>query len=1169
MAGFMILPMHIDNIPATDYGNEGYVEIHLDERFYMGEDMHLCKVWMKEGHEYSIIEKEYKLFHDADQCIDFISSYQWKQIFLTLTDHFSYLLDLIHNLPQIVYFYIYSAAPQFVSYKKEQYEKLRAIVQENSPEADKPLLDDIKIFKRDLMPMNVVKPVKRKVKLLIQEAFNIHEYGVVWLQDDKNNITVDTSPISDIIKSLKIYFNESEAIDFIESSREKKLFFITSNLNLNTIIGKVSDYSQVIAIYILQTQLNSTNDQNLSCAKVHGVYHSIQDLSADLSKEYERQLKYSEMPMSVFQRDKNVRTVRDLGKANARFLWFQLVIDILISIPYNDQAKDEMLFECRKHYGIPCGDDDDETETNVVDSSKSNYIKNKEQEIIDFETNYKSTEALRFYTNDSFLYRLFNQAFRTENIDLLFIFRFFLADMYKHLQKLYAEQFPSALPSTVFRGQIMTNQEFDSIKNNIGLLISINTFFSTTVDRDVAGSFSSYGIGLDVDHVSVLFQIEVDVAHSTSKRPFASISAFSKFPDEQETVFSVGSMFRIEYVEDRRMIEGHWYVKLKLVEDDGDIRELRTALERTYCDKSDLCTLGTVLRHMGDYQRAERFFLMLLEYTPEDHPNMDRIYSLLGTIARDQGNHQTSLNYHEKALQLLKKRKFAADEEMIGRQYVDIGASHHGLGNLELAVKYYTMATEIQKSPHSLSYTYNQIGLLYQEKGDYRLALEYFQKTLHIEEQILQTNKYGPVLATMYNNIGDTYDRLGETENALKYLHHALDIRLKGTVPTHTDLAAIYCNLGKVYQKKGELNKALEFLEKALEINTQTFGQNHESLAPTHSNIALVYLDMNDSKKAIYHAETALRILLRSQAGESHMDVSRIQYNIGMIQFQLGSHIKALKITHKALQNHLKRFSKNDRLFAHIYLLLSKIYQKEQDKATALEYMEKAMEIARVSILPHDKSTFQTFQAHLDSLKNNEYGSTAELEHISINMYGAPDSSDQQDYVLSNALDQLSETSSDNIMKRLKLLNTIAALYSKKENYQMAMKHLDDAVDLHLQNQSSNRFSALDLEMQMILIYFSGSRVYYRQSDWTMSFKNLETALSLALRQKLEHPLLSEIYHAMGLCCKHQLDISMAIYYLELAITIATKRLPSDHSRIQVFRSNLEPLKSLLPLIRR
>jgi len=199
MAAYAILPIPTDRIPVVEYGNEDFMEIHLDEQFNMGENVQLCKVWKKNNNDAMIIEKNYKIFHNVDQCIDFITSYEWRKVFLTLTDKFSYIIELIHNLPQIVFFYIYSESPQIVPYTIEQYPKLRTIVQENSPNADDQLLRDIEIFRRDLMPINVVKPVERKTKLLIQEAFNADEYSIVWLRDNKTSTTMDTSPISDII----------------------------------------------------------------------------------------------------------------------------------------------------------------------------------------------------------------------------------------------------------------------------------------------------------------------------------------------------------------------------------------------------------------------------------------------------------------------------------------------------------------------------------------------------------------------------------------------------------------------------------------------------------------------------------------------------------------------------------------------------------------------------------------------------------------------------------------------------------------------------------------------------------------------------------------------------------------------------------------------------------
>jgi tetratricopeptide (TPR) repeat protein len=673
--------------------------------------------------------------------------------------------------------------------------------------------------------------------------------------------------------------------------------------------------------------------------------------------------------------------------------------------------------------------------------------------------------------------------------------------------------------------------------------------------------FSGYGV--DPHMQSVLFEIEVGVIVSTVKRPFALISHISTKPGESEFLFSVGSMFRIESLADRRSIEGYWHVKLKLVEDDSDINELKMELEKEHCDESDLSSLGSVLIVMGDYKRAERYFLILLEYLPADHPATYRIYSCLGKIAHNKGDHTTSLDYHEKALEYLKKPGIYNTQENIGQVYADSGSSYHGLGKLDLAMKYLTMATDLQTSPKLLSHTYNQIGLVYRDKGDKRLALEYFLKALHIEEQILKTNQYQPALATSYNNIGEIYSQLGDYENALKYLHHALDIRLKGTVSTHTDLAAIYNNLGVVYHKKRELKKALEAYEKALEIDIQALGNDHESIAVSHNNISAVYCEMGDLARALYHLETALRILLHSQAGEDHVSIATSQYNIGMLQLALGNSMKALKITHKALQNQLKILPENHERLAHTYFLLSKIYEKQQNKSTALEYMEKAVKVARISILPNNKDEYEVFQSQLDLLKNVQFNDGERFQQTGTNVCYTPDNPDLQDCLLSNYSEELTQTSSDDILKRLQLLDKIGSIHSKKENYPMAMKCFNEAIEIYIQNQTSNRFLPQELERPMALIYFSISRVYYRQENWTMSLNYLEQALDVALKQTGEYLLLGETYHAMGLSYGHKRDVPMALYYFELAISTAKKGLPDDHPRVQVFYHNLRQWQRL------
>ncbi len=51
----------------------------------------------------------------------------------------------------------------------------------------------------------------------------------------------------------------------------------------------------------------------------------------------------------------------------------------------------------------------------------------------EFEHTYSFEKPIWWYTRESFLYKILNKVLHTENIDLLFLFRFFIHDIEKQL----------------------------------------------------------------------------------------------------------------------------------------------------------------------------------------------------------------------------------------------------------------------------------------------------------------------------------------------------------------------------------------------------------------------------------------------------------------------------------------------------------------------------------------------------------------------------------------------------------------------------------------------------------------------------------------------------------------------------------------------------------------
>ncbi|CAF1430257.1 unnamed protein product [Rotaria sordida] len=256
-----IMSLSEDNFSDIEYGG-AFLEIHLDERFNVKADFQQFYT-SRDNNSNIYIDAAKRLFHDPDQCIDFISSYEWRKLFLTLTDKFSFILPLIHDLPQIVYIYIYSEAPDEVDFKISDYPRLRAIVHEDSLNADEQLIADIELFKRDLLLVNVSNPIIREAMLHTKDTSNKedrsvievrdndeYDLPVVWIQDDNDKNIIDMSSVKNKLKSITIYVNIEDCINYIQSlDNDVQIFLISSKSNSDIFLRQIVNLTKIRFIY--------------------------------------------------------------------------------------------------------------------------------------------------------------------------------------------------------------------------------------------------------------------------------------------------------------------------------------------------------------------------------------------------------------------------------------------------------------------------------------------------------------------------------------------------------------------------------------------------------------------------------------------------------------------------------------------------------------------------------------------------------------------------------------------------------------------------------------------------------------------------------------------------------------------------------------------------------
>lgn len=118
--------------------------------------------------------------------------------------------------------------------------------------------------------------------------------------------------------------------------------------------------------------------------------------------------------------------------------------------------------------------------------------------------------------------------------------------------------------------------------------------------------------------------------------------------------------------------------------------------------------------------------------------------------------------------------------------YINRGGAYAGQGNLQLAIRDYNKAVEI--NPNNAQVYYNR-GIVYKIAGNY-------QEALNDQSRAIELN---PQYAEAYNNRGNTYNILGKYEEALNDLNKAIEINPRDSI-AYNNRGTVYNNL-KIYHK--------------------------------------------------------------------------------------------------------------------------------------------------------------------------------------------------------------------------------------------------------------------------------------------------------------------------------------------------------------------------------
>lgn len=550
-----------------------------------------------------------------------------------------------------------------------------------------------------------------------------------------------------------------------------------------------------------------------------GVFVRLDQLIRQIERDQtqERHERLDEILSINFFNSNTASDGQSFQELNAEFLHWQLLISCLIRMKPATDERYELLSTCREAY--------------QNNSSELRIVKQ-------FEREYSPNKALWWYTRPSFLYRMLNKAFRVQNIDLLYRFRFVIRDIKCELERNKCSRLVR-----VYRAQLMSKEEIQMLKSRMKQFMSINSFLSTSLDPDLARfclTDSTYADDLE----RVFFQIDAD-PQLPNVKPFSDLTQFSHLPLEEEVLFMAGSIFRLHDIHLDQ--DGIWNIRMSLCSDnDYHLQPLfRHLNDKLGNSETTLLDFGHLLKDMGRIDNAQIYYLRHLCQLPNYHQRSSACCHALGMIAGLKGDFESSLRWYNKSLEI----------------------AQHTLTN-----------------PHpNIAFIHNSLGEIYRKKGDYPQALAFFQTALGILKVF---GKDDPHTAACYNNIGLVHKDIQKYSKALKWYIKAAQIREKCLPKNHHDLGQSYNNIGTVYRCLGRDDLALNYLTKSLAIKLKSLPGQHSDVASTLANIGLVYEQNQEFQHALSYYRRAMVIYLHSFRS-GHPNVKKIERIISRVRLKL------------------------------------------------------------------------------------------------------------------------------------------------------------------------------------------------------------------------------------------------------------------------------------------
>ncbi len=281
------------------------------------------------------------------------------------------------------------------------------------------------------------------------------------------------------------------------------------------------------------------------------------------------------------------------------------------------------------------------------------------------------------------------------------------------------------------------------------------------------------------------------------------------------------------------------------------------------------------------------------------------------------------------------------------------------------------------KDSFNLAESYNYMAMMYQTHNHFDSCLQYYQMCLtYRSDPRLQL----PLLA----NIGVVYDNLGDYPKALENFLHALKLNQsvladKGRRSMIDSLthAGLLFSIGDIYIEMSQYDRGFENYNEVLSISKQLKDSMFEMMAIMGIGKTLSF--KGDYTNAAAYYEKALQV---SKATRDARNESDILKDLGSVYLTMGNLDRALSYTINAQQ--LAERKNYDNL-PKIYTTLGRIYAAKKVYASATFYLQKAIDIGqKLGTISDQRDAWKALSGVLEQMNRPAEALNAYRSYISL-----------------------------------------------------------------------------------------------------------------------------------------------------------------------------------------